>query len=99
MRDEVARLVREGKSREEVYAYYISKYGSQEPLASPIDKGFNRLAWFVPYFAGATGALAIAFVALRWSRRETPPSTPRDAEADTDPELNARLNDELRDLD
>jgi cytochrome c-type biogenesis protein CcmF len=100
MRDEVARLVGEGKSREEVYAYYIAKYGSQEPLASPLDKGFNRLAWFVPYFAGASGALAIALVAMRWSRRASvlhdrtgPDSVQGDAA------LNARLNDELRDLD
>ena len=69
MRDEVARLVAEGKTREQVYEYYIAKYGSQEPLASPIDKGFNRLAWLVPYLVGASGAMGIAFVALRWSHR------------------------------
>jgi len=100
MREEVAGLVRQGKSRDEVYQYYIAKYGSQEPLASPIDKGFNRLAWFIPYLAGATGALGIAFVALRWSRRDTSQgSAVRDSAVESDPELNARLNDELRDLD
>ena len=100
MRDEVAELVRQGKSREEIYQYYIAKYGSQEPLASPIDKGFNRLAWFIPYLAGATGALAIAFVAVRWSRREGQAARlVSDTAADSDPALNARLNDELRDLD
>jgi cytochrome c-type biogenesis protein CcmH/NrfF len=54
MRAEVAKLVAEGKTREQIYAYYIAKYGSQEPLASPIDEGFNRLAWFFPYLIGAT---------------------------------------------
>ena len=67
---EVAKLVAEGKTREQIYAYYIAKYGSQEPLASPIDEGFNRLAWFFPYLIGATGAASIAVVAFRWSRRE-----------------------------
>jgi cytochrome c-type biogenesis protein CcmF len=100
MRDEVAKLVNEGKTREEVYAYYIAKHGSQEPLASPIDKGFNRLAWLVPYLAGATGALAIAVVAFRWSRREAgPDGAGTDDPVQADPALNARLNDELRDLD
>ena len=70
MREEVAKLVAEGKTREQIYAYYIAKYGSQEPLASPIDEGFNRLAWFFPYLIGATGAASIAVVAFRWSRRE-----------------------------
>src|SRR6185436_9175448 len=59
MREEVAKLVAEGKTREQVYAYYIAKFGSQEPLASPIDEGFNRLAWFFPYLIGATGAASI----------------------------------------
>jgi cytochrome c-type biogenesis protein CcmF len=100
MREEVARLVAEGKTREQIYAYYIAKYGSQEPLASPIDEGFNRLAWFFPYLIGATGAASIAVVAFRWSRRESPHNTaetaPQPAE---DPSLRERLNDELRDLD
>ena len=49
--------------------YYIAKYGSQEPLAQPIDKGFNRLAWAVPYMLGATGLLVTGLVAVRWTRR------------------------------
>ena len=100
MRDEVSRLVGEGKSREQVYEYYIAKFGSQEPLASPIDRGFNRLAWFVPYLVGTSGALGIALVALRWSRR--PPVSQGKSAAESappDPDLDARLNDELRDLD
>ncbi len=100
MRDEVSRLVGEGKSREQVYEYYIAKFGSQEPLASPIDRGFNRLAWFVPYLVGTSGALGIALVALRWSRRPQVSQGKSAAEsAPPDPDLDARLNDELRDLD
>ena len=100
MRDEVSRLVGEGKSREQVYEYYIAKFGSQEPLASPIDRGFNRLAWFVPYLVGTSGALGIALVALRWSRRPQVAQGKSAAEsAPPDPDLDARLNDELRDLD
>ena len=52
MRDEVAKLVAQGKTREQSSTTYIAKYGSQEPLASPIDKGFNRLAWLFPYLMG-----------------------------------------------
>jgi cytochrome c-type biogenesis protein CcmF len=100
MRQEVAGLIGQGKTREQIYAYYIAKYGSQEPLASPIDEGFNRLAWFFPYLIGATGAASIAIVALRWSRREDAtlsPATPTGA--GEDPKLGERLDDELRDLD
>jgi len=101
MREEVARLVAEGETREQIYAYYIAKYGSQEPLASPIDEGFNRLAWFFPYLIGATGAASIAVVAFRWSRREADPDDAPKATQDShdDPALRERLDDELRDLD
>ena len=100
MREEVAKMVAEGKTRDQVYAYYIAKYGSQEPLASPIDRGFNRLAWFFPYLAGATGAAFIAVVAFRWSRSEDADgAADRQPEAIEDPALRERLEDELRDLD
>jgi cytochrome c-type biogenesis protein CcmF len=100
MREEVAKLVAEGKTREQIYAYFIAKYGSQEPLASPIDEGFNRLAWFFPYLIGATGAASIAVVAFRWSRREgAADSAPAAQDAGEDPALRERLDDELRDLD
>ena len=98
MRAEVAQLLDQGKTRDEVYQYFITQYGSQEPLGAPIDKGFNRLAWLFPYLVGASGAFAVGFVAVRWSRREHEgaATTPATAEDET---LQSRLDDELRDLD
>ncbi len=118
MRTELAGLVEQGMTREQVYAYYIEKYGSQEPLAMPLDQGFNRLAWAVPYALGLFGAVFAGALALRWSRRthddadadgqapQTGPAT-GDVLTGTDaaiPEadaqaLQARLDEELRDLD
>jgi len=68
MRGEIAKLVAAGKTREEVYQYFMDQYGSEEPLASPIDKGFNRLAWAVPYMVGSVGAIGAVVLARRWSR-------------------------------
>jgi cytochrome c-type biogenesis protein CcmH/NrfF len=104
MRTELAGLVARGMTREQIYKYYIDQYGSEEPLASPIDKGFNRVAWALPYVAGATGAALVGFVAVRWTRREedapaAAPSLGTSSSAPEDPALRARLDDELRDLD
>jgi cytochrome c-type biogenesis protein CcmF len=101
MRAELAGLVARGMSREEVYAYYIKKYGSQEPLASPIDKGFNRLAWLLPYFVGASAAVMVVLVARRWSRHDEGSDVKRAETPDVtaDAALQAKLDDELRDLD
>ena len=97
MREEIAGLVDQGKTKPEILNYYVAKYGSQEALAAPIDEGFNRLAWLFPYLVGAGGLVAIGVFARRWSR----PSmfAPVTADGAMDAELNARLDDELRDLD
>jgi cytochrome c-type biogenesis protein CcmF len=99
MRTELSGLVKQGKTRDEVIQHYVSKFGSQEPLASPIDKGFNRLAWLFPYAVGGFAAIAGAFIVRKWSRRapsEEPASGPA---LSADPELQARLDRELENLD
>jgi cytochrome c-type biogenesis protein CcmH/NrfF len=106
-RIEIHRLLNQGKNREQVIQYFISKYGSQIALAAPIDKGFNRLAWLLPYTAGVAGAGLLGFGAWRLSRRSggggtsakpddrpLPVSDPKTAD-----QLSDKLDDELRNLD
>jgi cytochrome c-type biogenesis protein CcmH/NrfF len=102
MRAELAKLVSEGRTEQQIVDYYIAKYGSQEPLASPIDRGFNRLAWAFPYLLGAGGLVLVGTVAVKWSRRKPGADSPDAAAAPASAEdaaLEARLDDELRDLD
>jgi cytochrome c-type biogenesis protein CcmF len=92
-------FLKEGKNHDAVIAAFIEEFGGQDILSAPVDKGFNRLAWFFPYLIGATGAASVAFVAFRWSRHEeTDQTAAAQPEAGT-PDLTARLDDELRDLD
>jgi cytochrome c-type biogenesis protein CcmF len=98
MRDQLASRIRLGENRDQIREYFIAQYGSQEPLGAPIDKGFNRLAWLFPYLVGAASAIAIGIVAVRWSR-QTAALEPGTAPSAIDPKLEARLEDELRDLD
>jgi cytochrome c-type biogenesis protein CcmF len=99
MREELAGLVAKGLTHDQIIEYYVGKWGSQEVLASPIDKGFNRLAWLLPYFAGALGVVTVGGLAMRWSRHA---SAQRDASVPAQPgpaDLESKLDDELRDLD
>src|SRR5437773_1306325 len=95
---EIHALVDQGKTHEDAVAWFIKKYGGQEVLGAPVDKGFNRLAWLFPYLIGAGSAIGVAVVAVRLSRGGSPdePADPLDA---TDTKLNERLDDELRNLD
>ena len=74
----------------------------------PMDKGFNRLAWFLPYVLGASGALWSASppsagrgTRRRWRAGESGCSPPplRRRRKTRIKQLEARLDDELRDLD
>src|SRR3954454_18963819 len=92
-------FLREGKDHDAVVAAFIKEFGGEQILSAPVDKGFNRLAWFFPYLIGATGAVSVALVAFRWSRRdETGDAASVPLETAT-PDLTSRLDDELRDLD
>jgi len=96
MRGELAALIDQNKSHDEIIQWFITKYGGQEMLGAPLDKGFSRLAWLFPYLVGATGAIAVGFAAVRWSRH---PEEPTEAPAAVDSEIDERIDDELRDLD
>jgi cytochrome c-type biogenesis protein CcmF len=91
-------LVEAGKTRDEIVAAFIRKYGGQDVLGAPLDKGFNRMAWLFPYLIGAGSAIGMAIVAVRLARRDTPSAEPGDT-PDADTKLDERLDDELRNLD
>jgi cytochrome c-type biogenesis protein CcmF len=98
-REELRNLVAEGLTRDEVLRFYIDKHQSQEALAAPLDEGFNRLAWLFPYFLAATGAVALGAALVRWTRPgQAAPADDRGPDRERD-QLEARLDDELRDLD
>ena len=96
MRGQLAALIDQGKTRDQIIQAFIAKYGSEEMLGAPLDTGFNRLAWLFPYLMGATGAVAISFAAVRWARK---PEGATDTSTPVDSGLDERIDDELRDLD
>jgi cytochrome c-type biogenesis protein CcmF len=97
MRADLRAQVDEGKNRDEIITALIGVYGGQQFLTSPIDDGFNRLAWLVPYALAGSGIVLVGFVATRWSRRRD--AGPDEPSAPVDADLEERLDDELRNLD
>jgi cytochrome c-type biogenesis protein CcmF len=95
-REKIAAHVAAGKDHDTVIASFVDEFGSQAILAAPIDRGFNRLAWLVPYAIGIGGLIAIAMTARRWSRSATPLAA---GGPTIDPAAHERLDDELRNID
>jgi cytochrome c-type biogenesis protein CcmF len=109
MRNDISKMVAEGKTVDQVIAYYLEKYPGESALAMPLDKGFNRLAWVLPYAALLAGVGALVVAARRMVRRPagapepvqvavSEPKKTAAAEPPTD-EYEAKLDDELDDLD
>jgi cytochrome c-type biogenesis protein CcmH/NrfF len=102
MRSELAEQVKLGKGRDDIRAWFVGRYGSQEPLGAPLDRGFNRLAWVFPYLVGGASLLGVGIVVSRWKKKDgdaekgTAPFSAPESRSDA---LNARLDDELRDLE
>jgi cytochrome c-type biogenesis protein CcmF len=89
----------QGMNREQVRAAFVADHGGQDVLTAPIDEGFNRLAWALPYVVGVSGAALVGLVALRWTKRPGAGSDAAPAQTPGEDALRARLDDELRDLD
>ena len=95
-RAKLAGFLAEGKDHDEVLQAFARDFGSQDILAAPIDRGFNRLAWLVPYVIGIVGLVAVLLMARRRSSESTLAVA---GDSSIDPTISARLDDELRDLD
>lgn len=96
--EKISALMAQGKTHDEIIATFIHDFGGQDILIAPIDRGFNRLAWLFPYAVAGFGAIAGAFVVLKWSRRASA-ETPLAPAAGEDAGLQARLDQELENLD
>ena len=78
----------------------VDQYGTQI-LAAPPRHGFGWVAWLLPAIGLVGAALAMALLARRWSRREAdrPPGSPALDGPPIDPDLERRLDDELKRFD
>jgi len=90
MRSRVRGLVEQGKSRDEIQAYFVSRYG-EFVLLSPPKRGFNLLVWGLPFVAILVGGAAVLLIVRRWS------SAPSSEPSRVDPAYAERVRRELQD--
>lgn len=99
MRGQIQQLIDAGKSDGEILEYEVRQFGDQRALAVPLDKGFNRVAWALPY-AGLVAAVGfLVLLARKWTRRRAPAETRVEPAVIDDEKYATRLDDALDDLD
>ncbi len=75
MRAIVREQVQAGKTRDEINAFFVSKYGDWV-LLRPKTTGFSALLWILPYVALGLGFLAALWFIRRWTKKGTPTAIP-----------------------
>ena len=94
MKADIKRRIAAGESKQEIKGALVAQFG-QKILAAPPAKGFNLLAWVLPFVALLGGALVLGLLAWHWSRnREQPPPQAR-----LSPALERRVDEELARFD
>lgn len=99
MRQIIRKQLEEGKTKDEVLAYFVGRYG-ETVLASPPAKGINWLLWIMPGIAVVLGGVGIGLFLHRSRRRgediEFIPAEPgKEAESD----YLKRVDEELKKYD
>jgi cytochrome c-type biogenesis protein CcmH len=93
----IVRRIRAGDTKSEIKRELVRDFGPSI-LAEPPKRGFDLLAWLLPIGGLVAGALAVGYAAWRWTRsREPEPALA--SVGPLDPELERRLDDELRRFD
>jgi|GEM_PF-677830 len=94
IRSEVSSMVAAGKSREEILNYYVSKYG-ERILVTPRARGFNTLAYILPWAALPIGAW---FLTLLLKKLRSPAPSPAPAPL-PDSRYASVIEKEMKELD
>ena len=66
MKGIILEQLKEGKSADEIKAYFVSKYG-EWVLLSPPARGFGLLVWVLPYVVAVAGIVLVLLVVRRWT--------------------------------
>lgn len=68
IRAKIAELLDQGQNKEQIVSYFVGQYG-EKMRSSPAKKGFNLVAWVVPFAAVVAGGTGLFFVLRTWTRK------------------------------
>ncbi len=87
----------EGWSEQQVLDYFVAQYG-ERVLAEPQRKGFTSLVWVLPLTAVLLGAFIVWWVLRGW-RKDHLPTLANQATANISPEILAKIEKELKEME
>jgi cytochrome c-type biogenesis protein CcmH len=94
----ISQQLSEGQSEAQITQFFVDRYGEQVLAALP-KRGFNLVAWLLPFAVILVGGGAIYFAIRRWVRRDGQPPVSVNAETTVeDEEYQRQLEKELEEF-
>ncbi len=81
MRVIVREMLAEGKNRDDIFDFFVERYG-QDILAAPPKSGANLVAWLLPVGGVSAALVAVFFIIRSMTQRGQAPAAPRPAHDD-----------------
>lgn len=98
MKKEIARQLAEGRTPDEIRAYFVEQYGPVV-LGEPPRRGINWLAWVIPIIVLLAAAVYAGVKVRQWSRPAAVPVASEEAPPPAQDEYLARVERELSQLE
>jgi len=97
MRNELTAGLQRGDNNDLILEAFVQKYGPTV-LAAPTTKGFNRIAWIMPFAALGGGILLTVTIVRAWKHRPATPAVvmPGDVSSATLDSLRNRIHEETK---
>jgi cytochrome c-type biogenesis protein CcmF len=101
MREKIRSKIQAGQTRDQILTDYSAEFGS-DALAIPPNTGAMRAIYMVPIAGITLGTVGLAYLATRWKAKKSDSGVAKHDKkksADEKDAYDARLDEELRDLD
>ncbi len=100
LRKLVKNMIDKGMNKEEIKAYFVREYG-EKVLGAPAKKGFNLLAYYLPYLLVIDAFLVLSLIILFWTRRKKTPNGDETVPADdmSDEKYAEKIERDIKSLD
>jgi len=70
MAKQLRSMIDKGQSDDQIKDAFVQEYGVVV-LAAPTNKGFDRVAWIMPFVVFGLGMLAVVYVVKTWKNRKS----------------------------
>jgi cytochrome c-type biogenesis protein CcmH len=98
IRIEVRQMLAAGRTEPEVLNAYVARYG-ERILASPPARGFNRLAYILPWAFLVFGSIALLMILRAWKPKSAVPAPNGTSTGKSGDDMDRRIAEELREFE